>query len=209
MESGIRADTEPTARARGALRRWKTLTAANEVFVSRGFHAATMDEIAQCAGLSKPILYQSFSGKLELYLAVLQLHIDNLTDSVERALQSTTINRDRVRAAISAYFDFVDHEAEGFRLVFGSEVPSEPAVQLRVGRATDPCVTAVSDVIRQDSDLDRHQARLSAVGLVGASQLAAQYWLDTGRSVPKTDAIATVVALCWGGLSQVSLRDTA
>ncbi|MFI7669567.1 hypothetical protein [Nocardia sp. NPDC049526] len=60
-----------------------------------------------------------------------------------------------------------------------------------------------------DVPVNRHQARLFAVGLVGASQLAAQYWLDTGRSVPKTDAIATVVALCWGGLSQVSLRDTA
>ncbi|MGW4122375.1 TetR/AcrR family transcriptional regulator [Nocardia sp. NPDC004711] len=195
--------------ARRALRRRRTLTAATEVFVARGFHAATMDEIAHRAGWSKPILYKEFSGKLELYLAVLEHHIDALTDGVQRALHSTTANRDRVRAAIQGYFDFVDHETQGFRLVFDSNVPSEPSVRWRIGRATDDCVTAVSTAVAHDSGLSPNRSRMLAAGLVGASQFAAQYWLDTGRAVPKADAIAAVITLCWGGLSSVPLQSTA
>ncbi|WP_297623914.1 TetR/AcrR family transcriptional regulator [Nocardia sp.] len=69
-----------------------------------------MQEIAQRTGWTKPILYKAFSGKLDLCLAVLQHHTDALRDSVECALESTSVNQDRARAAVQAYFDFVDHE---------------------------------------------------------------------------------------------------
>src|ERR1700710_2805864 len=67
-------------------RRGQLLIAASEVFVDRGYHAAGMDEIADRAGVSKPVLYQHFSSKLELYLAVLQRHVDNLVSGVRQAL---------------------------------------------------------------------------------------------------------------------------
>lgn len=193
-------------RARRAARRRRVLAAATEVFVERGFHATTMNEIAQRSGRSKPIVYREFSSKLELYLAVLQHHVDALTAGVQRALRSTTANRDRVRAAVQAYFDFVDHETQGFRLVFDSDVPSEPSVQWRLGRASDACVAAVAEAVANDSGWNPHRARLLAAGLVGASQLAARYWLDTGRAVPKADAVAAVITLCWGGLSNIPLQ---
>ena len=59
-------------------RRGQLLIAASEVFVDRGYHAAGMDEIADRAGVSKPVLYQHFSSKVELYLAVLQRHVENM-----------------------------------------------------------------------------------------------------------------------------------
>ena len=79
-------------------RRGQLLIAASEVFVDRGYHAAGMDEIADRAGVSKPVLYQHFSSKLELYLAVLQRHVDNLVSGVRQALRTTTDNRQRLRA---------------------------------------------------------------------------------------------------------------
>ncbi len=174
--------------------------------MSRGYHAATMNEIAQHAGWTKPVLYQHFSGKLGLYLEVLQLYIDTLTSSVERVLSSSVDNRYRVCAAVQAYFDFVDHETQGFRLVFDSDVPSEPAVQLRVAQANDACVGAVANAITHDSGSNPEHARLLAVGLVGAAEFSARYWLETGRAVPKQDAVAAVIALCWGGLSSIPRR---
>ncbi len=57
-------------------RRAQLLDAAQSVFVARGYHAAAMDEIADRAGVSKPVLYQHFPGKLELYLALLDQHCD-------------------------------------------------------------------------------------------------------------------------------------
>lgn len=200
------AQSRMAARAKRALRRRHLVEAATEVFVARGFHTATMNEIAQRAGWSKPVLYSEFSGKLDLYLEVLQHHVDALTGGVELALRSTTVNRDRVRAAVEAYFDFVDHETQGFRLVFDSDVPNEPSVQWRVGRAIDVCVAAVSDVVAHDAGMNPYRARLLAAGVVGASQTAARYWLHTGRAVPKADAVAGVITLCWGGLSRVPLQ---
>src|SRR5713226_5482027 len=88
-------------------RRRQLLDAAMEVFVARGYHAAAMDEIADRAGVSKPVLYQHFPGKQELYLALLDESVDRLIDAVRTALRSTTDNRQRVNATFSAYFGYV------------------------------------------------------------------------------------------------------
>jgi len=74
-------------------RRRQLLDAALEVFVSQGYHAAAMDEIAERAGVSKPVLYQHFPGKLDLYLALLDQSVDELVATVRQALRSTTENR--------------------------------------------------------------------------------------------------------------------
>src|ERR687890_1290864 len=103
--------------SRGA-RRAQLLVAARDVFAAHGYHAAAMDDIAERAGVSKPVLYQHFPGKLELYLALLDQHAEDLVKKVRAALASTTDNRARVEASVAAYFDFVDGDGEAFRLVF-------------------------------------------------------------------------------------------
>ena len=184
-----------------ARRRQHLLAAAGEIFVRRGYHAATMAEIADRAGFSKPVLYRQFSGKLELYLEVLQAHIDALINGLRTALRSTTGNRRRVHAAVAAYFDFVDNDTLGYRLIFESDAITEPSVQWRVGNAIDACVTAVSDLIAHDSGLESEDARALAAGFVGASQSSARYWLDSNRPIPKTSAVQLAAELCWCGLS--------
>ncbi len=197
--------THPNWEARER-RRQQLLTAAAEVFVSRGYHAAAMDDVAQRAGCSKPVLYQHFSGKLDLYLTVLRESVEMLLSGVRRALASATDNRTRVRAAVGAYFDYVDHETQNFRLVFESDVISEPAVQRLVDGAVDGCVDAVCAVVARHSGLDSYRARMLATGLVGASQVAASSWLDSSRIIPKDEAVDLIVDLCWGGLSSVPAR---
>src|SRR5881275_3001034 len=71
-------------------RRKQLLAAAQEVFVANGYHAAAMDDIAERAGVSKPVLYQHFPGKLELYLALLDTHCDALVDRIRNAMTATT-----------------------------------------------------------------------------------------------------------------------
>src|ERR1700736_15757 len=117
-------------------RRRQLLDAALEVFVSQGYHAAAMDEIAERAGVSKPVLYQHFPGKLELYMALLESHVDELVGRVRNAIESTADNKLRVRAAVGAFYDFVDGEGQAFRMVFESDLRGEPAVQEAVERAT-------------------------------------------------------------------------
>src|SRR2546429_5011045 len=115
-------------------RRKQLLAAAQEVFVAQGYHAAAMDDIAERAGVSKPVLYQHFPGKLELYLALLDTHCDALVEKIRNAMTSTTDNKDRVAGANRAYFEFVGDSSEAFRLVFDSDLRNEPAVPERVDR---------------------------------------------------------------------------
>src|SRR5881409_3272354 len=93
-----------------SVRRKQLLRAAREVFVAQGYHAAAMDDIAERAGVSKPVLYQHFPGKLDLYLALLETHASELVTAVREAMRSSTDNTVRVHNAVSAYFDFVDSE---------------------------------------------------------------------------------------------------
>ncbi|SES43914.1 TetR/AcrR family transcriptional regulator [Actinokineospora terrae] len=188
------------ARLPRTARRAQLLAAAQDVFAANGYHAAGMDEIAERAGVSKPVLYQHFPGKLELYMALLDKHVDELVRRVTEAMDATSDNKARVRNAVGAYFDFVDGESQAFRLVFESDLRGEPLVQDAIERATSASVDAIAATITADASLDESRARLLAVGLVGASQVAARSWLADNRALPKEEAINLISNLAWRGI---------
>jgi hypothetical protein len=134
-------------------RRGQLLAAASEVFVDRGYHAAGMDEIADRAGVSKPVLYQHFTSKLELY-PVAARHVDNLVSGAPG-----TAHHHRqpaaVRAAVHAFFDFIEHDGQGYRLIFENDYVTEPQVSAQVKVATEACTDAVFDLISHDSGWNR------------------------------------------------------
>jgi AcrR family transcriptional regulator len=182
-------------------RRAQLLDAAAEVFVASGYHAAGMDEIADRAGVSKPVLYQHFPSKLDLYLSVLDQHIDALIDQVRVALNSTSDNHQRVSATIAAYFAFVEGEGEAFRLLFESDLISQPEVRQRLDRLNNECAKAISDVIAEDTGLPGEAAMLLAVSLIGNAQVAARYWQDNESRLPRGAAADLVANLTWRGIS--------
>ena len=182
-------------------RRRQLLDAAREVFVSQGYHAAAMDDIAERAGVSKPVLYQHFPGKLDLYLALLDEGVDTLVEAVRDALGSTTDNRQRVAATFSAYFEYVEREGQAFRLVFESDLGNEVAVRARLERGQQECAAMISPIVGQDAGLDDDEARLLSVGMVGLAQVAARYWLSTCDRIPRQAAEQLVARLAWRGIS--------
>jgi AcrR family transcriptional regulator len=203
--SGAQATGRPVRLPRSA-RRKQLLAAAQQVFVAQGYHAAAMDEIAERAGVSKPVLYQHFPGKLELYLALLDTHCDAMLARMQEAMAATNDNKQRVRNAMSAYFDFVDHKSEAFRLVFESDLRNEQAVRERVQRVESGCIAVVADTIMADTGVSRARAELLAAGLVGAAETAARFWLAGGRRVDKSEAEQLVAALSWRGIATFPLQ---
>jgi AcrR family transcriptional regulator len=159
-----------------------------------------MDDIADAAGVSKPVLYQHFPSKLELYLALLDQHSEAMVAAVRVALDSTTDNKQRVAATIEAYFRFVDEDGGAFRLVFESDLVNQPEVRERVEGVTVACAEAISEVIRDDAGLPNDQARLLAVGLVGMAQVAARYWLAEDGAIPRDAASRLLASLSWRGI---------
>ncbi|NUR89201.1 MAG: TetR/AcrR family transcriptional regulator [Nonomuraea sp.] len=198
--------TTPDAKPRGTrlprlARRRQLLSAAQEVFVENGYHAAAMDEIADRAGVSKPVLYQHFPGKLELYLALLDLHVDDMVNRCREALDSTHENKLRVQATFSAFFDFVSSQGEAFRLVFESDLRHVAPVRQRVERALHQCAEMVSAVIQEDTGCTSDEAHLLGVGLVGMAEVSARYWVTQHDPIPKDAAEQLMARLAWRGIS--------
>ncbi len=171
-----------------------------EVFVARGYHAAAMDEIAERAGVSKPVLYQHFPGKQELYLALLDESVESLIEAVRTALRSTNDNRQRVSATFTAYFAYVAEHRGTFRLVFESDF-NDPAVRERLDTADRKCSDMISQVIKEDAGLADDEAHLLGMALVGMAQVSARYWLSALGTIPREAAEHLVARLAWRGIS--------
>jgi AcrR family transcriptional regulator len=185
-------------------RRAQLLESALEVFVAQGYHAAAMDDIAENAGVSKPVLYQHFPGKLDLYLALLDQAVDKVIDGTRAALESTDDNKLRVAATMQAFFAYVASEAGEFRLVFESDLTNEPAVRERIDRVTTECAGLIAHVIHDDTGLPDEQSRLLAVALVGMGEVSARFWLQDrlngSDTIDQETAAALVAGLAWRGI---------
>ncbi|HEX6934491.1 MAG TPA: TetR/AcrR family transcriptional regulator [Streptosporangiaceae bacterium] len=190
-------------------RRRQLLGAARDVFVAQGYHAAAMDEIAERAGVSKPVLYQHFPGKLDLYLALLDESVAELVGAVSAALASTTDNRERVPATFRAFFDYVSGDGQAFRLVFESDLSNEPAVRARLDRAMYECAEMVSEFIREDAGVSNEEADLLGMALVGMAQVSSRYWLSTEAAIDKDLAEELLSKLAWRGISGWPLAEVS
>jgi AcrR family transcriptional regulator len=182
-------------------RREQLLGAAQEIFVANGYHAAAMDDIAERAGVSKPVLYQHFPGKLDLYVALLDQHVDELETRVRAALERTTDNYERVAGCVRAYFDFVADPGGAFRLVFESDLRNELAVRERVESSAQRSIEAIADTIARDTGLRREDAELLSCGLTGVAEITARWWLASSEQIPKERAIELIQSLAWRGIS--------
>lgn len=199
-DSSIRRSLRPSGRRERA----QLLAAASEVFGLRGYYATVMEHVCEQARVSKPIVYAHFPGKLGLYLAVVEMHVDAWVGGVRKALRSATDSERRMRAATSATFDFVDRRPRSYRLVFDSDAGGEPPVRRRLARSTEDCVDAVCEAMNREGNDFR--ARMVATGLVGAWQAAATDWVESGRPVAKADAVEATVAMCWRGLARMPVH---
>jgi len=194
-QAGTRATRMPREERRASL-----LEAANEVFTSRGYHAAAMDDIAEAAGVSKPVLYQHFPSKLDLYLALLDASCDSLVEVVRGALASHEHNADRVVATIDAFYAFVSSTSGEFRFVFESDLTGDASVQKRLWQVNEEIADLIAEVIQSDTALPREQAKLLAISLVGNAQVSARYWVSSGMSIPVEEATSLVSRLAWRGI---------
>jgi AcrR family transcriptional regulator len=189
-------------------RRVQLLDAASDVFTSKGYHAAAMDDIAEAAGVSKPVLYQHFPSKLDLYLALLDSSCDLLVEVVENAIATTEVNADRVVAAMGAFYEFVSSASGEFRFVFESDLTGDNAVQKRLWRVNNDIADAIAAVIAEDTALPAEKSKLLAISLVGLAQVSARYWVSADSAqIPLAEAQHLVASLAWRGISGFPLTD--
>ena len=195
--------TAPGARVQRmprAQRRAQLLDAALNVFVSKGYHSAAMEDIADEAGVSKPVLYQHFPGKLDLYLALLDNQCDHLETLVLEALNSSDDHEERVYATVRAFFNFVADEGGSFRLIYESDLTNDPQVRHRLDALEAQLGEAIAQRIIQDTPLPQELAEMLGLAMSGAAQVMARTWLAHGAHFPKEVAAQAAGHLAWRGI---------
>jgi AcrR family transcriptional regulator len=191
---------------KAADRRAQLLEVARRVFGTSGFHAVSMEAVAKEAGVTKPILYDHFSSKKDLYLALIDADLAVLHDNVRQALDSPIGNRERIRASFEAYFDFVDEEADGFRLLMQETVGAEREFRERVAQVRDQILSEVADLIVRESkgSLGREHADTVAAALIGMVETVAQRNPAASRE-RRAAELDTLVRLAWRGITELSV----
>lgn len=175
--------------------------------MAQGYHAAAMDEIAERAGVSKPVLYQHFPGKRELYLALIEQHSAEVVDCVRAAIEDTSDNKQRVAGALGAFFDFIDRENESFRLIFESDLTNDPDVRVRVEAVNEQCGRMIAELIHEETGQPWPECELIGMGLSGMAHVAARYWLQKGRQMLREDAVRLLAGLTWRGIGAIPLHE--
>ena len=196
------------ARPTNLERRELLLVVARRVFAERGFTATTMDDVARAAGFTKPILYQYFDSKTDLYREIVSQTAARLLNQLDVAVHTTESPRARIEVAFRVYFEMVVSEPDAFRILFIHAHEGETAAELR--NLELGLVSFIEPYITVEISAD-HRRQLAA-GVVGIAEGTAVAWLVQRRDDDSTfsgpDEAARLAAraatLAWGGLRAVT-----
>jgi AcrR family transcriptional regulator len=190
------------ARLRAAERRAQLLEVARRLFARDGYRGASMEAIAEAAGVTKPVVYQHFPSKRALYEALLAVDLGRLTDELEDAFSQAEGNAERLRRGFRAYLDFVDAHEDAFRLLFTEALALEADFQRRVAGFRAWVAERVAAIIAAEAGLAEPRARALAAAIVGMAESAAGWWLAERRPLPVADLADELAGLAWKGFAR-------
>ena len=179
-------------------RRRQLLDVALEAFAVGGFDRTSMDDIAEGAGVTKPVLYQHFRSKHALYLELLDDVGGQLLDAITKATAAATGPRQQVEAGFYAYFTFVNDQALAFRLLFGSGNRRDRSFSAAVHRVEEAIADAIAALI--EADIDTEHRRLLANGIVGLAEGTGRHWVSSGLDLDPDEVARRIADLAWAGL---------
>lgn len=192
-------------RMTGPQRREQLVGVGRGVFAEKGYEATSVEEIADRAGVSKPVVYEHFGGKEGLYAVVVDREVGELTQRMAEAMRSTS-PREAGEHAAMAFLGYIEDHEEGFRILV-RDAPS--------GIGSGSLGSVISDVATRVEQLllatfkqrgfDQRTVPMYARMLVGAVALVGEWWLEAGKP-PREQVAAHVVNLMWNGLKDLQPR---
>ncbi|HUF33825.1 MAG TPA: TetR/AcrR family transcriptional regulator [Acidimicrobiales bacterium] len=184
-----------------AARRRQLLDHALEVFAERGFHSTSMNDVAEAAGVTKPVLYQHFGSKRDLYLKLLDDVGGQLQEQILLATAAAESPRGQVEAGFAAYFRFVVEHRSAFSLLFGSDNRFDVEFAGTVRRVESAIAEAVAGLI--EADLDHEHRRTLAYGVVGLAEVTSRHRIADGVELDPGRLARQIADLAWAGLRGV------
>ncbi|MGH8875823.1 MAG: TetR/AcrR family transcriptional regulator [Stackebrandtia sp.] len=187
-----------------AVREQQMLDAGIEVFARRGYHAAGVEEIAEIAGISKPMVYLYFGSKEDLFVACIRREAGRLMDMIGQVVEVDAEPEEQLWGALRGFFTFVSEHSGAWTVLYRQARtqggPSAREVAEMRGRTTELIAGMLSRAagMRRPGD----QAVTAAHALVGACESLADWMLDTPGTSPETTA-KRLMHFAWPGLEQL------
>ncbi len=211
--SGAGSRSRSGRRLTADARRRQLFEVALSLFAEHGYAATTMDDIAEAAGVTKPLVYQHFESKRALYLELLDVFSVEMIDRIVRSTSEAQGPRQQVEFGFAGYFELMVDNENAFRLLYGRDAPDDPELGDALRRVEETIAEAIDPLI--DADLDPAHRLLLAHAVVGMAEGASRLWLDANRHprtglTQETDRAADAARLAarladfaWAGLRQV------
>jgi AcrR family transcriptional regulator len=196
-----------TRRLTAEQRRQQLFSVALELFARRGYRATTMDDIAEAAGVTKPLVYQHFSSKRSLYLELVDSIAQALLAAVREAVLRAEGPRQQVELGFAAYFRLVISREAEFRLLYGRDHAEDVELGRALRTVEDAIAGAIDPLIA--AGLDDDHRRLLAYAVVGMAEGASRRFIaqrseGNGGDEEEAQRLAQRVAdLAWAGLRSV------
>lgn len=189
-----------TARLPGPERRQQLLGAARSAFANTGYHETSMNDVAKVAGVTKPVLYQRFESKRDLYRAVLEDISKRLQATVFETAAAATTPREQVEAGFSAYIDFVQEDPDGFKLLFSGASREDSEWAEITDGAERSVASNIAKLLAGNGVVQPHLQTLS-YGIAGMAEYMVRHWRNDDESaIGAKDLLNDLTALAWVGL---------
>lgn len=195
----VRETTPRGARMTGRERREQLVTIGRALFAEKGFDAASVEEVAARAKVSKPIVYQHFSGKEGLYAVVVDRETSTLLGALEAALDSPRSHpRVLMERAALAFLTYIDDHEDGFRILARDSPAAAGTYSALLGDVAARVETLLAAQLRSRTYAAQDAAAYAQM-LVGMVAYTGQWWLES-RTPSKEEVAARMVNLSWHGL---------
>jgi AcrR family transcriptional regulator len=201
------ATEAPRRRMPAAERREVILAAALEAFSERGFHEASLDEVAARAGVSKALIYEHFASKRELTRALLDTYVHELLGRLAEAIASAEPGEQRMRTGVDAVLQFVEERPGAWRMIFRNSADPDiadlfAALQAEAATAIASAMAADATEVGIPSPPTPTQIEMLAQQLSGAVQAIATWWTEHPE-VPRAGVLEMVMDFCWIGFQRL------
>ena len=182
-------------------RREQILDVAIQVFARNGFHGSSMNDIADAAGVTKPVLYQHFDSKQDLYLALLDEVGSRMIATIKNAQDTATGGRSLTELGFESYFAWVAEDHDAFLLLFGSRASRDEESTMAIRRITSDVAREIEPLI--SADIDAEHRRTLAHGLVGLAEGVSRHLVERGERFDPQILGRQVADMAWAGLRAV------
>lgn len=192
-----------------SVREQEIIDAALQVFSKRGYHGATVDEIAELAGISKPMVYLYLGSKEGLLIACLRREVDRLVTAFREAARAGHSPEQRLRAGLGAFFAFVSTHRDSWVVLHRQAAGQGQDIAAELATARRSVMAEVTGLVRagvEESDqagaLSQEDAEFVAHALVGAADSLTD-WMGLHPDEAPDRVTLRLMNMVWVGMRNV------